>query len=205
MLALRCLNGRTRVRVQATLIHALLISMGFLCAGVASSATQVFHSQGDDGIPGSSTVAEGGVQSVYLYIDGGAVASAPGSACYDGQGDEICGYELTLTGLFGLTFAGFNPEPSADVMVNLAADSIAIGGLDTETPPSGPVRIGELLVNAVAGGEVELTSGEAIDADLSSEVLASGTVVTVPEPVELLLLCSGMLLLGVLDRRRRRR
>ena len=55
-----------------------------------------------------------------------------------------------------------------------------VNGLDTAAPTPGPKRIGELLVNAVAGGSLELTSGEVIGADLSNENLSSGELVAVP-------------------------
>ena len=75
-----------------------------------ASASQVYYSPNDDGLPaaGSAEVPPG-LQSVYLYIDGGALASPIGTACDTGSGNEICGYTLTLTGLTGLTLAGFHP------------------------------------------------------------------------------------------------
>jgi hypothetical protein len=169
-----------------------------------ADATQVFHSPSDDGVPaaGQPSVAEGGVRSVFLYVDGGAAASAGGSVCLSGDGDEVCGYSLGLTGLGGLTINGFNADGGADLIVNQSAGSILINGLDPVAPTPGPKRIGELLVNAATGGSLELTSGEVIGADLGSELLASGTVVTVPEPGGLLAMLSGLGLLRALARRR---
>ncbi len=161
-------------------------------------ASQVFHSPNDDGLPGAPQVPTGGVQSVLLYIDGGGGASAPGSACNNGAGDEVCGFDLELTGLSGLTFSAFNADAGADLLVNFSAGSLRINGLDPVAPTTAPVRIGELLVNAIEGGQVELTSGEVIGADLGSEVLPVQTLVTVPEPSRLLMLMSGFgLLLGL--------
>jgi hypothetical protein len=178
-----------------------LVCLGWL-AGPALAVTSVYHSPNDDGLPGSTEVPAGGVQSVYLYIDGGAVASGVGSACNDGQGDEVCGYDLELTALSGLTFSSFDADVGADLLVNFSASSMMVNGLDTQSPTPGPHRIGELLVNAAAGGEVELTSGEVVGADLGSEILSTTTLVTVPEPDQLLLLGSAIGLLVVLARRR---
>jgi hypothetical protein len=168
-------------------------------------AAQVFHSPNDDGLPGSGQIPSGGVQSVLLYIDGGGAISIPGRACNDGTGDEICGFDLELTALAGLSFDSFTADSGADLMVNFSAGSIRINGIDAVGPGIGPQRIGELLVNAVDGGEVELTGGETLGADLASENLATMTLVTVPEPGQLLmLLCGGGLLAGLSRARRQR-
>ncbi len=178
----------------------LFVCLGWL-AGPALAVTSVYHSPNDDGVPGSTQIPSGGVQSVYLYIDGGPGASA-GNACNDGQGDEVCGFDLEVTGLNGLTLSSFNADAGANLLVNFSASSMKVNGLDTESPTTGPHRIGELLVNAAVGGEVELTSGEVVGADLGSELLSTATLVTVPEPGHLLLLGSGLGLLVVLTRRR---
>lgn len=180
---------------------ALLLAWLLLWIAAPSGATLVYHSPGDDGVPGS-TIPEGGVQSVYLYIDGGPAASGGGTACNDGTGDEVCGFDLEITGLNGLTLSSFTPDGGADLLVNLNATSAKINGLDALAPTPGPKRLGELLVNAATGGEVELTSGEVIGADLDSEILAQTTVATVPEPGVLLGLAGGALLLAALSRRR---
>ncbi len=85
-----------------------------------------------------------------------------------------------------------------NLLHDITALEFRVNGLDTLAPSPGPKRIGELTVNAVAGGSLELTLGEVIGADLSSEVLASGEVVTVPEPGMLLQLAAGVLLLRYL-------
>jgi hypothetical protein len=196
-----------RIRLGfCALVIAGCFAATLLCASAASAA-QVYHSPNDDGQPavGPPAVPEGGVRSVYLYIDGGASASPVETACDTGTGSEVCGYTLTLTGLTGLTLAGFTPDAGADLLHDLSALELRVNGLDTQAPTPGPKRIGELSVNAVAGGSLELTSGEVIGADLSSETLTSGEVVAVPEPGALLQLVSGAALLGCLGRRRARR
>lgn len=180
-----------------------LVCFGWF-AGPALAVTSVYHSPDDDGLPGSTEIPAGGMQPVYLYIDAGAVASETGSACNDGQGDEVCGYDLEVTGLNGLTFLLFSADVDADLLVNSSGASMKVNGLDTQSPTPGPQRIGELLVIAAVGSELELTSGEVVGADLGSEMLSTTTLVTVPEPGQLLLLGSGIGLLIVLARRRAR-
>jgi hypothetical protein len=199
----RCARSRLARWIALVAMVAGLLPV----AAPASAVTQVYHSPGDDGVPapGEASVPEGGVQSVYLYIDGGAAVSGAGTACDTGQGDEICGYELVLTGLGGLTLSAFNPDAAADVVLNLGAGSVLINGLDSEAPTPGPKRIGELQVNAVADGELELTSGETVGANLSEESIPTTTVVTVPEPGHFVLLGSGLAMLAALSRGRARR
>lgn len=182
---------------------ALVCLVGF--AGPALAAT-VYHSPNDDGLPGSTEIPSGGLQSIYLYIDGGPTASALDTACNDGQGDEVCGFDVEVTGLNGLTLSVFNADGGANLLVNFGAGSMRVNGLDAQSPTPGPHRLGELVVNALVGGEVELTSGEVVGAALDSEILAAGTLVTVPEPGQLVLLASGLgLLLALAGRRSRRR
>jgi hypothetical protein len=195
---------RVRSRRSPRLLPVVVAS-ALLCAAPAI-ATQVYHSPNDDGQPaaGPPSVPAGGARPVYLYIDGGPSASAPGTACDTGTGSEVCGYTLTLTGLAGLTLAGFTPDPGADLLHDADSLELRINGLDTAAPTPGPKRIGELLVNAPTGGSLELTIGEVIAADLSSENLASGEIVAVPEPGALLQLACGAALLGCLGHRRAR-
>jgi hypothetical protein len=198
------MEGLAESRRPSSLLAAGCAWLAVVLVAPVAAATQVFHSPGDDGAPaaGEPTIDEGGIRSVFLYVDGGAASSSLGTPCDDGEGDEVCGYSITLTGLGGLTISAFNADSGADLLVNQSAGTIVINGLDPVAPVAGPVRIGELQVNAVSGGAVELSSGEVVGADLGSEVLASGTIVSVPEPSGLLALASGSALLGALARRR---
>jgi hypothetical protein len=190
-----------RVLLAARSLPLLPLLM-MVAAAPSLAATVVYHSPNDDGLSGPMQIPEGGVQSVYLYIDGGAAASSGGSACNDGTGDEVCGFDLEVTGAAGLTLSSFTPDGGANLLVNFSGASMRVNGLDTQSPTPGPHRLGELQVNAVSGGAVDLLTGEVVGADLGSEVLSPTTLVTVPEPGQLLLLVSGGLLLGGLARRR---
>ena len=201
MLARRS-SGRAR-GFSLGLACAAWIAVGCLCPA-AGRATQVYHSPNDDGLPaaGPPQVLEGGVRPVHLYIDGGALASAAGTACDTGSGDEVCGFTLALTGQAGLTLIGFTPDAGANLLYDVSALEFRVNGLDTASPTPGPKRIGELSVNAIAGGSLELTSGEVVDAGLSAEQLESGEIVAFPEPGEGLQLAVGIALLAGFARRR---
>jgi hypothetical protein len=184
------------------LLRLLVLLVATTSPGLA--ATSVYYSASDDGLSGSNVVPSGGLRSIYLYIDGGSAASAAGEACHVGQGDEVCGYDLELTGVDGLTFSAFNADAGADLLVSFDTGKVVINGLDSQSPSPGPHRIGELIVNAVEDGTVQLTKGEVVGADLESEILSAATLVTVPEPGGSDLLGSGAVLLALLRRRMRR-
>lgn len=173
----------------------------------SGAVTEVYHSPGDDGVsPGpGAEISVGAGQTLFVYISGGPSPTSSGERCHDGDGDELCGYELVLTGQGGLTLSGFTPDPAANIVANLSGNELRLNDLDTTTPSPGPRRIGELVVDAPASGVLELSSGEAIRADLSSDVLPMSTIVAVPEPTRLALLGSGLAWLSCLLRRRGRR
>ena len=195
-------NVRARGFSQ-TLACAAWIAVGCFCAA-AGWATQVYHSPNDDGLPavGPPQVLEGGVRPVYLYIDGGALASPAGTACDTGSGDELCGFTLALTGQAGLTLIGFTPDASANLLYDLNALEFRVNGLDTTSPAPGPKRIGELSVDATAGGSLQMTNAEVVDAGLSAEQLGSVEIVAFPEPGKVLQLGVGIALLAGFARRR---
>jgi hypothetical protein len=184
----------------------LVAALGWAVPASATHAQRVYHSPNDNGQPagGLPELPSGGVQSLYLYIDGGALASAPSTACDTGAGSEVCGYTLTLTGMNGATFTGFTPDGGANLLYDLNGSEFRINGLDTQSPTPGAKRIGELLVNGVEGASVELSSGEVIGADLSSELLSTDQVVYLPEPGVMLMLASTLAVLGCLGRGRAR-
>ncbi len=204
-------SRRVRLRPRFGALAAALglvaaLSWGMPATATHATGTQVFHSPNDNGQPagGFPEVPSGGVSSLYLYIHGGASASPVGTACDTGTGNEVCGYTLTLTALTGLTLAGFTPDEGANLLHGINGLEFRLNGLDTLTPTPGPKRIGELLVNGVEGGSLQLSSGEVIRADLSSEIVASSQVVYLPEPGALLMLASGVALLGCLGHGRAR-
>lgn len=206
-------SGPIRVRIHAwssaLAVAAWLVAASFWgtpAAATHATGTQVFHSPNDDGQPagGFPLIGAGGVRSLYLYIDGGAVASPVGTACHTGTGSEVCGYTFTLTALNGLALVGFTPDENADLLHDISGLELRVNGLDTLAPTPGPKRIGELLVNGVEDSSLQLSSGEVVGADLSSEILPSSEVVYVPEPGVIPLLVTGVLALGCLGCRRAR-
>ena len=183
------------------------MAIGLLCITFALPITvhaaQIFHSDADDGIA-TPLVTGGPGQLVFLYIQQGAIASAPTTACATGLGDEICGYDLDLRGIGELTITAFTPDPASDLVSNLSGGVLQINGLDTVSPVPGPQRIGTLTIDGTVGALIKVDA-EVVRADLSTETLVASTVVTVPEPSFLVALAFGALAIGGWARSSRRR
>lgn len=149
-----------------------------------------------------------------LWIETGPSATPAGSQeiCFDGQGDEICAWQIEIETTGGITITSFveaiedstNPlqfaQPSARVL--------RISRLNAAPPNAGDfgrMHIGMLYLNVAGLGDVVLTAdSQAIDADL--EQLALGQeVIASPEPGWIPGLFASLLLLAALAGRRARR
>ena len=181
----------------------------FLAANDALAELKVYSSPNDDGIdPGEPLeIPEGSPpESLYLYIDSGSQASGSGVVCSDGDGDELCGFEVTVDALGGTSFVEFLPQ--LGIIYQLNPTRLRANGLFALDPQAIPRRIGELRVqSATAGGAVSLTAGRAIGAALQSASVPQSLLATtpVPEPSAWLQLASAWLTLLWLARHRARR
>ena len=193
-----------RAGAHAVVRRAALLALIAIALAWPAAAADLYYSPGDDGVPagGAPTIAPGGTQPVPIWIDGGAAASAPGTVCDTGAGDEVCGFVATLTATGSVTFDSFVADGGADVVARQTPTSLVINGLDPVSPTPGPQRIGVINVNTGSDGSVERTSTEVIGADLGSAALATQTLVNVPEPGALAAWTAGLGLLSMLARRR---
>ncbi|MDG2335086.1 MAG: GDSL-type esterase/lipase family protein [Myxococcota bacterium] len=100
---------------------------------------------------------------------------------------------------------GFLPEPGGDAVWNAEVSSFRATGGNAIAGEIGPLRLGELVL-AVTGNDwrLELDAGSVVAADFSLGGL-SPKVVAVPEPIGAAPLLLGVILLGGLARRGRRR
>ena len=183
--------------------------LGLLIA-FASNATAgvpvLFHSVADDGVaPGATPVLPGSPsENLYLYLDGGSVASGVGSPCVDGDGDEVCAWEFALLVSGPASVQTFLPDPGQDVVwqagnltLNATAGNAILGEL-------GSIRIGEVVLDVSGTGwSVEMVAGTAVDASFALTTIP-GAVLAVPEPMSGLLWVSGLILLAGLVRLRQR-
>ena len=76
--------------LPGTLVVQLCLVTLILGSPLTSLATDFFHSAADNGVA-SSVVTDGTGQTIFLYMNGGVLASTPGTPCSNGSGDEVCG------------------------------------------------------------------------------------------------------------------
>ena len=184
-------------KIAAAMAWGLIVAL--LSSG-ASAAPSIYHSPNDDGEPGQATVGLG-VQILHLYIDGGSQASSA-LPCEEGDGDEVCTWEVSIVPTGDVTFQGFTN--ASGVESNLDSDLLrAIGG-NPFSGDLGPTKMGDLSIDSVAGGTIELDRGDSVNAAQSIESLMPVELVEVPESQMPLSLLSGALGLQLLRRRRSR-
>ena len=195
--------NRLRKRVWP-LVSLFMLSLPLLAATSASATPPVlYHSPGDDGVSGGvpAYVGVGAGVTLHLYLGVGATASTA-DPCFQGDGDELCGHRLRLTGS-GVEFQTFTPA-DPDLIFKVDLDEFLLTGGDFQTGELGPTRLGDLVIDALSvGGSVDLTLGEFVTTQLAKETTATPTtIVTVPEPTGTLPLALGAGLLVLLHRHR---
>ena len=106
----------------------------------------LYHSPNDDGVSGGvpGFVPAGQTVTLHLYLDVGSVASTA-DACYQGDGDELCGYLIRLSAS-GLNLQSFTPA-DPDILFNLASPQIDLSGGDFEFGELGPTKLGDLVID----------------------------------------------------------
>ncbi len=190
-------------------IPRALVAVPLIAVVLAFPATAtppaLYHSPNDDGVSGGvpAFVPEGQTVTLHLYLGVGSVASTA-DPCFQGDGDELCGYQLRLTGS-GVnlqSFTGADP----DILSNLVSPQIDLTGGDFEFGELGPTKLGDLVIDGPApGGTLDLEVGDFVTTLLAKEQATTPTtIVQVPEPGGPLLLALGCALLAALRRLSRR-
>lgn len=205
-------NARTGAGARAR--FGALIALALFSSGIARGSTEpvVYHSPGDDGTPPVSVPAiegSGAIETVHLYMDEATATATPSTAlpCEAGDGNERCGWSLSLVAVDGLEIVEFRPE--GDVVFEIGGGPLArirLNGGRLDAGELGPVKLGDLDVRATtAAGTGRLESGTVLDARLDPVALDPEILFYVPEPAFLSTLLAGLLLLGGLAGRSSRR
>jgi hypothetical protein len=201
-----------------------LVAISFLAfSAVGNAAVAIYHSTagGPDPDPGGEyEVPNSSSELIVLNLDGGNIPTTTGEVCLDGDGEEVCGVDVTIKVIKGsiLSFSA----ASSQIASHISSSSIeipipnqirivavlAINPPEDVPPTADPFYLGDLEIDATAGTSlfVVVTSGEAVDAhgDIVAVPLRTIAVGTVPEPALWLMLTAGSALLSALGRRRLR-
>lgn len=181
-----------------------------LAAGLVSLDARaqniVYHSPNDDGVnPGFAfELPIGPGESLFLWLDVGSTVSQNGTACNDGDGREICGYEVVVDALGSAVFSDFFPQLGGlGVVHQITPSQLKVNGLFALNPTAGAVRIGELKVEVIdLTSAVMVMGGKVVLAALQVESVSQSNLATVPEPGGWLPLLAGAVWLLGLRRRR---
>jgi hypothetical protein len=189
--------------VTVALLTALLPAVAAVQVATASVPI-VYHSANDDGVvtPSPVEIVPGAAFTVHLYIDGGSTASAI-DPCYLGTGDEVCSWELTVEGQHGLDLVGF--VASAGGVSLISGTTLKYVGGDAINGTLGPEKLGDLTVQGITGGILQLHSSKSVNSALGLDALLETDIVTVPEPGFPTGLIAGIAGLAVCARARMRR
>jgi hypothetical protein len=199
---------------RASILTSFVATLGVALAGTASGQSVLYHSPAGDGAPPASpppTLATTGPEWLNLYVDRSAGgATATGVPCEDGEGEEVCGWEVVLKATPGAAFEAFSPSDGVEFV--LTPTEFKANGLSAVAPGTDPLLLGYLGVestDALTGGTISVESGSVVTSDLSLDPIAADdvAVVPLPEPGAWLQLGSSIAGLAALAawRKRRRR
>jgi hypothetical protein len=181
------------------------VAIAMLAAPAAAVPPPLYHSPADDGVSGGipATVAAGAPVALHLYLGVGATVSTS-DPCFQGDGDELCGYLLRLIGS-GVALVSFTPA-DADTLYNLASGQIDITGGDFQTGDVGPIKVGDLTISGPEGATLDLEVGDFVTTALTKEQAATPVaIVQLPEPGGALPVSLSLALLAALGAARRSR
>lgn len=175
-----------------------------LAVAPAQAAVVVYHS--DTGKKPKSRLplqlTGGPAEQIQLYASGGNVASATGTVCTDGDGQEWCALDVTIEVAEG-HIVGFAAEPGVVFFPTSLASQptqIRINVIRAVPPPTttSPFFLGTLTVDASSGSaRVTVREGESVGAAKQLEQIPQDTI-AIPEPGEYPLLGSGLAGLALL-------
>ncbi len=186
---------------------ALFVVLSFAAEQAAAQAA-LYHSAANDGVVPAATpvLPTPGPEWLHLYADtAGSSVTTSGTVCEDGDGDEICGFYVSLQAGSGAELLSFTP--ASDVYYSLTATALSATGVGATTVGVDPVWIGDLLVQSTdptSESQIEGTGLHVVTADLSVQPVGLSTVATipVPEPGHAVCLAAGAALLLCLGRAR---
>lgn len=139
---------------------------------IPASAAQVYDSPQNNGDSAGvrPLAADGTATDLFLYIDGGPNESAAADKCTgDGDGDELCAWDVQISGDGELQILSF--VPASGTVWELDNNAVRANGLDAVDPFAEPQFIGSMTVATIGDGDLLLTRGLAVRSDLAGDAI----------------------------------
>lgn len=179
-------------------------------SGIAAAAAPpvVYHSPAMNGDnPGTPYDITNVTDTLDLWYRPGATSTATGTACLDGDGDEICGITVEIQASGAVTLDNFSEHVASDLVYNFSPPTLTINRLNGTDGDDADVaiRLGSLDVSAGIGtGDISLVAGEseATGAALQTLAVNDNGMIAVPEPRVVIGLAVAALVLVGLTRHR---
>jgi len=171
-------------------VHLIgLVAMSLIAFAAPGDATvSVYHSTPGGENPGVPLALRNTAsEAIELNVHGGNADTAEGTtACVNGDGDEVCGVDVTI-GVTSGSILGFtvNPGISSQVVSHPPSPSneiriVAVLAVNPpgDTPPTtAPLHLGTLTVDATEPDvSVSVTSGEAVASNGDIVAVSQGTI-----------------------------
>ena len=177
-----------------------------LAAAAATAATPEIYDLGVG--PGQQKyLGVGNEEELAIWIDAGANGLTNGVVCKNGNGDQLCAIDVTITLIDGVGFIGtFVPAPTVVYALDPDARGLRLNVLQSLSPPA-PIAqaLGVLTLNLSTGSQVDptrvLASGQVVDAGGNLQTIPE-VPIAIPEPGHTVLLWSGIVGLALLSRLR---
>ncbi len=172
------------VMLRCRLVRGILAFAALVAAtpSWAAGSVSVFQDPTNTGTPGAPPVnVSAGGPSVSLnlfYQQIGGNASAAGTVCLSGEGDEICGWDIYVgASAPTMVLQSFTPNPGSDIVANISGNVLRANGGDPINGEIGIHRLGTLVVSTSAAGPTLTVSGNlSVTAKLASTNVATGNI-----------------------------
>jgi hypothetical protein len=200
----------------------ILLCLYLLLLPAAAAANPIVFASPDPPVdPGGPVPLSPGQHSLILWLQTGSIESnLPNGevVCDDGNGDEVCGFQLEIETQSSFELVSFDPWTPSDLVVSCPPNPGACPPVPSQTPTKfvinrlaasqggdfGFVRLGTLTLDAPADGQLVVGPNSlAIGAQLQKLPVGGSPIAVLPEPGGAAMLAAGLGLLLCLSRRRR--
>ena len=206
-------GARPRFRSARASLATIAFASAFLMVE-AAEAVRLYatYSNQDQTYHGPIMLPPDAATTLYLWLEGGGVASTSTPCLAGATGDEICGFSFELSASSTFVMSNYQPDPGFDTSgtsglppstlgpdpENPGNQRLASNAFDLGTPPATNRYLGSVLVTSsasISGEDTIASGGQVVNAGLGVTPIVDRSIV-VPEPTCALPMGAGALLVG---------